>query len=226
MTPELAISALRALGDPERAAKDAAYHKTEREVLGVRVPQITECVAEWRQDLSLEDRVALARALWDADVHETRIAAAKLVTQARLADDSSVWAAITDWMPEVDGWAIADHLADAGGRRLVAHPERLDELQGWTRSRHLWTKRAALIFTLPWAKMANPKPEDLAARERILDWAAAYLSDKEWFIQKAVAWWLRDLSKHDPDTARAFLREHEKRMKPFALKEAQSYLPQ
>ena len=48
--------------------------------------------------------------------------------------------------------------------------------------------------------------------------------DREWFIQKAIAWWLRELSKHDPDRARAFLAAHGDRLKPFARKEAAKYL--
>ena len=84
---------------------------------------------------------------------------------------------------------------------------------------------AALVITLPWCKQRNAKPAELEARERILGWAAAYVPDRDWFIQKAVAWWLRDLSKRDPDRVRAFLAEHGAAMKPFARKEAGKYLP-
>ena len=34
------------------------------------------------------------------------------------------------------------------------------------------------------------------------------VEDRDWFIQKAIAWWVRELSKHDPDRARAFLAAH------------------
>ena len=79
---------------------------------------------------------------------------------------------------------------------------------------------AALVMTLPWAKMNKVKPQDLHIRERVLGWAATYTADRDWFIQKAVAWWLRDLSKHDAARTRAFLAEHGEAMKPFARKEA------
>ncbi|MDG1431462.1 MAG: DNA alkylation repair protein, partial [Paracoccaceae bacterium] len=45
-----------------------------------------------------------------------------------------------------------------------------------------------------------------------------------WFIQKAVAWWLRDLSKRDPERVVEFLDHHGEQMKPFARKEASKYL--
>ena len=75
-------------------------------------------------------------------------------------------------------------------------------------------------MTLPWTKQNHPTPQDLAIRDRVLGWAAAMADDRDWFIQKAIAWWLRDLSKHDADRTRAFLARHGEAMKPFARKEA------
>ncbi|MFP4239360.1 MAG: DNA alkylation repair protein, partial [Rhodosalinus sp.] len=70
----------------------------------------------------------------------------------------------------------------------------------------------------------HPSQADLARRERILGWAAGCVDDPEWFAQKAVAWWLRDLSKRDPERVRPFLAEHGAGMKPFARREASKYL--
>ncbi|PIE07613.1 MAG: DNA alkylation repair protein [Rhodobacterales bacterium] len=224
MTPEAAIAALEALGDPARAEQLAAYMKVERRYLGLRVPQVTALTREWRRGLSLEARVALADGLWKSNIHEARLAAAKLLTQARIRDDEAVWRLIASWVPDFDGWALADHACMAGHRRLVAVPARIGEVEGWTASPHLWTRRAALVITLPWTRQNHPKPEELAVRDRVLGWAASYVDDREWFIQKAVAWWIRDLSKHDPARARAFLEAHGDRMKAFARKEAGKHL--
>ncbi len=225
ITPETALEALRAGADPAEAARATAYHKTTREVLGLRVPAITALAQEWRQELDLAGRVALADALWQSNIHEARVAAAKLLLQARIPNDGPVWALITSWVPEFDGWALADHASDAGSRRLIADPSRLDEVESWTGSENLWSRRAALVMTLPWAKMPFPKAADLAARERILGWAANAISDRDWFMQKAIAWWIRDLSKHDAARARAFLDQHGAALKSFARKEAARHLP-
>jgi len=80
-------------------------------------------------------------------------------------------------------------------------------------------------MTLPWTKLRNPGPADLEVRDRVLGWAAGYVPDRDWFIQKAIAWWLRDLSRHDPDRVRAFLDAHGAAMKPFARREAGRKLP-
>jgi 3-methyladenine DNA glycosylase AlkD len=224
MTPDAALAELRAGSDPERAAGAAAYHKARREYLGLRVPDIDAMARRWREGMDVPARVALASALWDSDIHEARIAAAKLLTQARIRGDEAVWRLIASWVPTFDAWAIADHACDAGGRRLVAEPSRIGEVEGWTGADSFWTRRAALVITLPWTKQNFPGPQDLAIRDRVLGWASGMADDREWFVQKAIAWWLRDLSKHDAPRVRAWLAAHGQRLKPFARKEAGKYL--
>ncbi|TMV71913.1 DNA alkylation repair protein [Thioclava sp. BHET1] len=217
---ETALASLHALADPEEAARAAAYHKAQRTYLGIRVPELTELAKSWRAGLDTPGRVALAEALWQSDIHEARVAAAKLLTQARIRDDGPVWDLIAGWIPDLDAWALADHLCDAGARRLIADPARLDQVATWTGHENMWTRRAALVITLPWAKMPFPKAADLAIRERVLDWAVTLAPDRDWFIQKAIATWLRDLSKRDPERCRSFLAEHGVALKSFARKEA------
>lgn len=220
MTPETAIAALKSHAVSGKALQMAAYHKSARPFLGVTNPVIDEEVRKWRAGLDVTGRVQLADGLWQSNIFEARIAAAKLLTQARIPEDAAVWDLIKSWVPDFDGWALADHACMAGRKRLQADPARVDEVEQWTTSPHMWTRRAALVITLPWTRQNHPKPADLAIRDRVLGWATGYVDDKDWFIQKAIAWWLRDLSKHDADRTRAFLEQYGERMKPFARKEA------
>jgi 3-methyladenine DNA glycosylase AlkD len=221
MTP---LEELQALADPAKAAEMLAYHKVQRPYLGVSVPQIDDLADRWRAERTLDDRLALAAELWQTNIHEARVAAAKLLTQARIRPDAAAWDLILSWVPDFDAWAIADHASIAGQKRLVADPSRLDTVETWVTSPHLWTRRAALVMTLPWTKQNFPKPQDLAIRARVLGWCATLAADPDWFIQKAVAWWVRDLSKHDSGAASAFLAEHGGTLKPFARKEAGRHL--
>lgn len=214
------LDALRERADEAKAEQMLAYHKTPRTYLGVPNPLIDDLVAEWRGARDVEGRVSLARDLWATDIHEARIAAAKLLVQARIRPDHAVWAMIAEWAHDFDGWAIADQAMIAGQKRLVADPARLDQVEVWLDHPNRWTRRAALVGTLLWAKLNNPKPDDQERRERILDWAARLADDRDWFIQKAIAWWLRDLSKRDAPRVHAFLADHGARLKPFARKEA------
>lgn len=225
MNTEPHLAQLQALANPVKAVEMAAYHKADRPYLGVSNPEIDALTNGWRVELSLEDRLALAAGLWQTNVHEARIAAAKLLTQARIRPDQAAWELIHCWVPDFDAWAIADHVGIAGQKRLVAGPARLDTVEAWVTSPQMWTRRAALVMTLPWTKQNFPKPQDLAIRERVLGWCATLAPDRDWFIQKAIAWWVRDLSKHDAEAARGFLASHGDALKPFARKEAGRHLP-
>ena len=221
MTP---LAQIEAHKDAQKALEMEAYHKVPRTYLGVPNPVLNDLTKNWRKEMSLAERLEAARSLWESNIHEGRIAAGKLLTQARIKEDAEVWTLIKSWVPDFDAWAIADHACSAGARRIMADPERLNAIEGWTQSEHLWTKRAALVITLPFTKSNHPSQTEQDARDRILGWCADYVSDPEWFIQKAIAWWVRELSKHDEQRARSFLETHGAAIKPFAYNDAKRML--
>lgn len=87
MTP---LDELRALADPAKAAERPACHKVPRPYLGVAVPRIDALAKARRAERSLIDRLALASNLWQTNIHEARVAAAKLLTRARIRPDPPV----------------------------------------------------------------------------------------------------------------------------------------
>lgn len=195
------LERLRAEADASRAARTAARHKTGRETLGVPPVRIEALASEWRAALNIDDRVDLARALWDSDIHEARLAAARLLVQARMRPDDGAWQAILEWAPDIDGAEIGDAVMAAASRRLLAVPERLDQIEPWVTDANPWLRRAALVATGPWARMNNLKPADRAVRERVLAWTFDLSRDRNGAVRQAVDGWLRDLNKHDPDRA-------------------------
>lgn len=219
-----ALTQLESMADAQKAIEAAAYHKADRRYLGIPVPAIEPLVADWRAAATLDARLQLAADLWDTDIHEARVAAAKLLTQARIRPDDAAWQLIASWVPQFDAWSLADHVGIAGQKRLVADPARLDLVEGWITHEVMWVRRAALVMTLPWTKQNHPSAQDQAIRDRVLGWCNTLAPDRDWFIQKAIAWWLRDLSKHDAPRVAAWLADHGQTLKSFAGKEAAKYL--
>lgn len=200
------LAHLRTLADPDKAAEMAAYHKTSREFLGISAQILDEMARDLRRDNDVPARCDMARDLWDCDIHEARILAAKLLTQARMRpDDAAAWDLIAGWAQDFDSWALADHAAIAGAKRLQADSARLEQVADWIGHTNMWTRRAALVMTLPWARLPHPKAGDIAVREQVLGWAEQLVPDRDRFIQKAIAWWLRDLSRRNPDRVCQFL---------------------
>ena len=211
------LQALRALGSPERAEQEKRYQKSRWEHWGVSLPNMDAAIKETLGDLSQDEALELCRRLWREPVWDLKIVAGRILARKSVAPDAKVWDFVTERMADLDGWAVADNLATVASRCLIEDPGRLDIVETWVESPHLWTRRAALVFTLPWAK-AKRDPE------RMLGWAARLAEDRQWFIQKAIGWCLRELSKRDPKRVRQFLDDHGERLRGVARREATKYL--
>ena len=129
----------------------------------------------------------MAGAGWDL-----KIVAGRILARKSIEPDAGVWRFVTERLADLDGWAVADNLASVASRCLIEDPGRLDAVEAWIENPHLWTRRAALVFTLPRAKEKRDP-------ERMLGWAVRLAEDRQWFIQKAVGWWLRELEARTPN---------------------------
>jgi 3-methyladenine DNA glycosylase AlkD len=214
---ERLIASLRGYADPERAPKDRIYHKSSRLHWGVTAPQMEAAIRETLDGAGPDALLKIARDLWPETVWDLKIVAARILARKSVAPDERLWAFVTERMGDLDAWAVADNMASVASRCLLADPRRLDIVEGWVESPHLWTRRATLVFTLPWTRSGRDP-------ERMLGWARRLRGDREWFIQKAIGWWLRELGKRDPDRVRRFLAEHGAGLKGFARREAEKYL--
>ena len=211
------IQALRALGDAKRAEWEKAYQKSRWEHWGVALPSMDAAIKQTLGDLTQDEALSLGERLWREPMRDLKIVAGQILARKSIEPDAKVWGFVTERLAELDGWAVADNLADVASRCLIADVSRLDAVESWIERPHLWTRRATLVFTLPWAK-GDRDPT------RMLGWAARLADDREWFIQKAVGWWLRELSKRDPERVRRFLEEYGRKLTGVAKREATKYL--
>ena len=211
------LQALRGRGGAKRAEWEKAYQKSRWEHWGVPLPDMDAAIKEALGDLTQQEALSLSVRLWREPVWDLRIVAGRILARKSIEPDDKVWAFATERLADLDGWAVADNLATVGSRCLIAKPGRLDVVEAWIENPHLWTRRAALVFTLPWTK-ENRDPE------RMLGWAARLAEDRQWFIQKAIGWWLRELSKRDPRRVRRFLKDHDRKLTAVARREATKYL--
>ena len=209
--------ALRAFGDAKRAEREKAYQKSRWEHWGVPLPKMDVAIKDALGGLSQQEALHLCRRLWREPVWDLKIVAGRILERKSIDPDAGVWEFVTERLSDLHGWAVADNLASVASRCLVEDPRRLDAVETWIENPHLLTRRAALFFTLPWAKGERDP-------ERMLGWAARLAQDREWFIQKAIGWWLRELSKRDGRRVRRFLTEHGPKLTGVARREATKYL--
>jgi 3-methyladenine DNA glycosylase AlkD len=207
------LSELRSLGSTVRAARDQRYHKSKREHWGVPVPECSRLVRDLSKKFSDEELIVLSKDLWATNLFDPMVCAAKILSIPRLKPSKQVWNTTVSFLQEVDGWALEDHLAHVAWKCILHDESLLDELERWTKHTNFWMRRATLVYTLPYAKPGRNS-------ERMLRWASFYISDPEWFIQKAIGWWLRVLGEHNPERVIQFLVTHWPELKAVAKKES------
>ena len=207
------LQEIKSLADPKRAIADQRYHKSHREHWGVSVPQCDKLVKSFSKGLQQEELLSIAEALWTTDLFDPMICASKIVSLPCISPSPVLWNMIKKFLKSVDGWALEDGLAHIAWKCILADKKLLDDLEEWTQHSNFWMRRATLVYTLPFAKPGEDP-------ERMLKWASSYCTDPEWFIQKAVGWWLRVLGEHNPDRVVLFLQMHWHQLKTVARKEA------
>jgi 3-methyladenine DNA glycosylase AlkD len=86
----------------------------------------------------------------------------------------------------------------------------------WSMSDNLWLRRVAINYQRKLKEKTNTE-----LLEKII---CNNLGTKEFFINKAIGWSLREYSKVNPDWVREFLRKYESKLAKLSIREASKYL--
>lgn len=204
---------LKALGSAARAESEKRYHKSQRVHWGVSAPLTDKLIREYTSRLGENELLQMAKELWETDVFDLMTSAERILAHKKIQPSKNLWVLIKKWMRQVDGWGLEDNLARVVWKCIATDEAILNDLEKWTDHKNFWYRRAVLVFTLPYAKPGK-------SPERMLGWAEKYVDDREWFIQKAIGWWLRDLGQHNPERVVKFLQPHWHRLMYVAKKES------
>jgi 3-methyladenine DNA glycosylase AlkD len=112
-------------------------------------------------------------------------------------------------------WDTVDTLAPLVGVLCIKYPELKEEhVKDWITHNNIWLNRVSIIFQL---KYKNDVDTDFLSRAILSNKAT-----KEFFINKAIGWALRQYSKSNADWVRVFLAENE--LHSLSVREARKYL--
>jgi 3-methyladenine DNA glycosylase AlkD len=113
-------------------------------------------------------------------------------------------------------WDTVDALDAIIGKLAQRFPELKTLLLAWSTDENFWLRRIAIDHQL-----AYKDQTDTALLEQII---TNNLGQKEFFINKAIGWSLREYSKINPEWVRSFLDCHREQLAPLSLREASKYL--
>jgi len=221
------VKDLHALARKGRSADLAHFFKAfpggygEGDVfIGVIVPD-TRIVAKKYIDLSFAEIEKVIA----SPIHEERLCGLIILTlrYKRDKDEQSRKKIFTFYMKmlragHVNSWDLVDVSAPIIGDYLISEPKHLELLEKLSRSKNLWQRRTAMVFTFAFLRKGIAGPTVVIAEN--------LLGDSHDLIHKAVGWMLREMGKRDPYLLRSFLKENAPEMPRTALRYSIERLPE
>ncbi len=120
------------------------------------------------------------------------------------------------WVEKVDNWAHSDSLSKYLTRLLehkTSHKELLIILKIWSSSSNLWERRQSLISLYYYARTKKEFIKYEISEKLISN----LLLDKEYYVQKAVGWALRESFNAYPKQTFAFIEDNIKSISAIAF---------
>lgn len=204
-----------------QAVKMAAYMKNIAPFFGVSSEPRRAIYNDWKNslptDLSSEHRWSIVFELWEQEERELHYVAVDWINswdvKSLKIEDSSQLRFI---LQSKSWWDIVDPLASNFlGKLLIKFPEVKNELiDNWSETNDFWLHRSTIIFQLKYKQKTDL---DLLSQQ-----IKRFKSNKEFFIQKAIGWALRDISKWNPEWVKNQVEYQE--LSGIAKREASKYL--
>ncbi|MDP2772040.1 MAG: DNA alkylation repair protein [Nocardioides sp.] len=217
-------SALAAAGDPELAAGQQRYMKSEMPYYGVTLPALRKLLRpllKAHPPKSRESWEATVRALWDEATHREEWYAAIAVARHPAAAGWLDPASLDLWRHLVTTgawWDVVDDIAaNLVGGVLAGHrAEVTPVMRAWAVNAHLWLRRTAVICQL------GAKDEtDLDLLRFAIE---SNVDDPTFWLRKAIGWSLRQYARTDPDWVLAEVERLDGRLSGLSRREALKHL--
>jgi hypothetical protein len=204
---------LKALANPKRAFELQRFFKTakgqygEGDVfLGLTVPEVRKIAGKYK-NLSL---IEIGK-LTSSKFHEFRLCGLVILTlQFKAIKERSEQKKIFDFYLKqakagyVNNWDLVDVTAPIIGGYLVGEKDPYPLLERLARSKSLWERRLAIIFTFAFIRAGELDPT--------IEISEKLLKDEHDLIHKAVGWMLREAGKKDGLLLRSFLTANASQM--------------
>jgi 3-methyladenine DNA glycosylase AlkD len=205
--------------DPVAAEPMKAYMRHQFPYLGIKTPQQRQLLKQFITEHGLpplDDLALTILGLWSLPEREYQYAALSLLSKFNQALPADFIDTIETLLTTKSWWDTVDSLA---GNTVGIHFRRYPDvcsrtLQRWRTSDNLWLRRTCILFQL------NYKAD--TDFDLLKDIIGENLGSKEFFINKAIGWALRQYTRIDPEGVRAFVAATP--LAPLSAREALKWL--
>ncbi|MBI5025291.1 MAG: DNA alkylation repair protein [Nitrospirae bacterium] len=207
----------------ERAIQEKRYLKSPFKFFGTSLPFADKLAKEFRRtnkDAGRELVFELAERLWSSEYHDEKRLGLRILQYHPEYLDLTVMPLLERMLEQSRGWDLVDDISiHIVSVVLEKDKKAFEYLKRWSKSEIFWMRRASLISQI----LLFRKNE--GDKKLFFDFAERMVSEKEFFIRKAIGWGIREMSKADPDEAFNFLMKIKDRASGLTLREGAKRLP-
>jgi 3-methyladenine DNA glycosylase AlkD len=195
------------------------YMKDHFPFLGIKSPLRTELEKQFFKSsgmLKEPFNQQFVLSLWEKEEREFQYAALSYFTSMLKKLGKEDLRFIEYLITTKSWWDTVDTIASkAVGTVANRFAEVIQEtIDGWAADENLWLRRTAILFQLKYKKETD--------EELLYQYILKNADSKEFFIQKAIGWALREYSKTKPSSVKQFIEGHQ--LAPLSIREGSKYL--
>ncbi|WP_409272603.1 DNA alkylation repair protein [Neobacillus sp. SCS-31] len=204
---------------PENALAMERYMKNHFPFLGIKKPLRAELEKRFYTETGLAKELfdeRFIRLLWELPEREYQYAALGYLAKFSRKLEPQALGLAKELITEKSWWDTVDALASNPVGALAARfPDSIPlEMDKWAVSDNMWLRRTAILHQL--------KYKDDTDESRLYTYIGQNADSREFFIQKAIGWALREYSKTNPDSVREFIQNT--KLAALSRREGSKYL--
>lgn len=192
------ISLFEAHQDERKAAWHYAYLRCQFPFLGIQKPFRKRLQAPFVKEFLSSHRkgAPIIQTLWDLPAREYKYVAMDTLSSPQEEDFPLLEYCIQtkSWWDTVDILA-SNHI----GKLCKKYPSLIPKVDSWINHSHLWLRRSALLYQLRYKEKTD--------EDKLFTFCKKLSHEKEFFIQRAIAWALREYAKTSPQSVKALFKK-------------------
>lgn len=199
----------------EKAQSMERYMKDNFPFLGIQTPERKELFREVLKNEgapTVEELPTIVLELWSLPEREFQMLALTLLDKYKKQMDDTHLPLLEELITTKSWWDSVDMLAsNLIGLVLQKHPELIKiEIPKWMESNNMWLQRTCILFQLKYKENTDAK--------LLFSLINELSRSKEFFIQKAIGWALREYAKTNPEGVWEFVQTNH--LAPLSKREA------
>lgn len=206
------------LQDDVQSQQMAAYMRDQFAFLGIRTPVRRQVAKSALTEAKKSGRIdwSFVELCWASDFREHHYLAIDYLLTMSAHLKKADLPKIEQLLLVDPWWDTVDALSGVVAKMVLQEPTLKSDMSRWSTADSIWLRRSAIIHQL---LLKEQTDTDLL---RLILWNN--LGTKEFFINKAIGWILREYAKTDPAWVRHFIATYRDQMSSLSIREASKYL--